>query len=87
MRSSDHCSVFWQGPCDLQSPIYKVVTSVKLTVVAVETNNQNVAQDVVMKRTTLRELMDSLLVHKAQGLGPDNASKLEISFLEKLGRV
>jgi len=70
----------------------EVVTSVKLTVVAVETNNQNVAQDVVMKRTTVRELMDSLLVYKAQGLGPDNATKLEtdrleISFLEKLGRV
>ena len=70
----------------------EVVDSVKLTIVAVETNDQTAAHDVVMKRTTVQELMESVIVHKAEGLGLEDASKmetdrLEISYLEKLGRV
>ena len=74
---------------DLFKEIY---LSVRLTIRAVEFNDQNAAHDVVQKQARIADLMDSVIVHKAEGLAGNDAHKLEtdrleISILEKFGRV
>ena len=74
---------------DLYKEIY---LAVRLSVRAIESDDQNAAHEVVKKQSHIKELMDSIIVHKAEGLGLEGSSKmetdrLEISLLEKLGRI
>ena len=70
----------------------EIFTSVELTCMAVEKQDQKMAHYVVNKGPRVREIVDSLLVYKAEGLGVQDAKKmetdrLEISMVEKLGRI
>jgi len=74
---------------DLYKEIY---LAVRLSVRAIEFDDQKAAHEVVKKQPHIKDLMDSIIVHKAEGLGLEGASKmetdrLEISLLEKLGRI
>ncbi len=74
---------------DLYKEIY---LAVRLSVKAIEFDDQNAAHKVVKKQAYIKDLMDSIIVHKAEGLGLEGAPKmetdrLEISLLEKLGRI
>lgn len=70
----------------------EIFTSVELTCMAVEKQDQKIAHYVVKKGPRISEIMDSIIVHKAEGLGLEGAGKmetdrLEISLVEKLGRI
>lgn len=70
----------------------EIFTAVELTCMAVEKQDQKLAHYVVTKGPRIGEIMDSIIVHKAEGLGLEGAKKmetdrLEISLVEKLGRI
>lgn len=72
----------------------EIITAVRLSVRAIEFGDQIAAHDVVQKQEKIRELIDIIIVHKAEGLGQDQedtfkleTDRLEISLVEKLGRI
>ncbi len=70
----------------------EIFSAIELTCMAVEKQDQKMAHYVVNKGPRVREIMDSIVVYKAEGLGREGARKmetdrLEISLVEKLGRI
>ncbi|MGL1932533.1 MAG: Na/Pi cotransporter family protein [Desulfotalea sp.] len=70
----------------------EVFHSVELTCQSIELEDQKIAHEVIKKSPRVREIMDSIFVHKAEGLGVENIEKLEtdrieIALVEKFGRI
>lgn len=70
----------------------EIFQSVEFTCLAVERQDQKMAHMVIQKEPRIKEIMDTMIVHKAEGLGREGKNRLEtdrleISLLEKLGRI
>jgi phosphate:Na+ symporter len=74
---------------DLYGEVHK---SVELAVLSIQNNDQNAATEVLNKRDTIADLVESLMVRKAETLGRDQAveletARLEISLIDKMSRT
>ena len=70
----------------------EVQKSVELAVLSIQNNDQNAAIEVFNKKDTIEELIESLMVRKAETLGRDKAAeletaRLEISLFDKMSRT
>jgi phosphate:Na+ symporter len=70
----------------------EVHSAVENAVGAVQYNNQNLANEVLIKKDTIAHLADNLLLRKSEGLGRDfsnqlETARLEISLVDKLRRT
>ncbi|MGI9537510.1 MAG: Na/Pi cotransporter family protein [Desulfocapsaceae bacterium] len=70
----------------------EVQKSIELAVLSVQKNDQNAAIEVFNKKETIEELIESLMVRKAESLGRDKAAeletaRLEISLFDKMART
>jgi phosphate:Na+ symporter len=70
----------------------EVHSAVEHAVGAVQYNNQNLANEVLVKKDTIAHLADDLLERKSEGLGRDlsnqlETARLEISLVDKLRRT
>ncbi len=70
----------------------EVQKSIDLAVLSIQNNDQNAAIEVYNKKDTIEELIESLMVRKAETLGRDKAAeletaRLEISLFDKMSRT
>lgn len=70
----------------------EIFQTVEFTCLAVERQDQKIAHMVIQKEPRIKEIMDTMIVYKAEGLGREGkhrleTARLEISLLEKMGRI
>jgi phosphate:Na+ symporter len=70
----------------------EVKKSIELAVLSIQNNDQNAAIEVFNKKVIIEELLESLMVRKAETLGRDKSAeletaRLEISLFDKMSRT